>query len=81
MTSDDFVIGEIESAELDMPTWQLRSFYVSLNDAATEKWVSIDRISVKTLRLLARLHGYGIGDFAVLNKTFDELEELGECKK
>jgi len=35
----------------------------------------------KTLRLLARLHGYGIGDFAVLNKTFDELEELGECKK
>ena len=80
VTSDDFVIGEIESAELDMPTWQLKSFYVSLNNSATEKWVSIDRISVK-LRVLVRLHGYGIGDFAVLNKTFDELEELRECKK
>ena len=81
VTSDDFVIGEIESAELDMPTWQLKSFYVSLNDETTKR-LGFDRpyfgkifvcLAVSTIK--------EIGDFAFLNKTFNELEELRECKK
>ena len=36
VTSDAFVIGEIESGELDVNTWQLKSFYVGLNDEATK---------------------------------------------
>ena len=81
VTSDDFVIGEIESAELDMPTWQLKSFYVSLNDETTKR-LGFERpyfgkifvcLPVSTIK--------EIGDFAFLNKTFNELEELRECKK
>ncbi len=37
VTSDDYVIGETESAELDTVTWQIKSFYVSLNDDASTK--------------------------------------------
>ena len=81
VTADDFVVGEIESAELDMDTWQLKSFYVSLNDEANKK-MGFDRpyfgkifvcLPVSTIKK--------VGDFAVLNKTFEELQELRECKK
>jgi len=81
ITADDFIIGEIESAELDMTTWQLKSFYVSLNDDATKK-LGFNRpyfgkifvcLPVSTLK--------EIGDFAILNKKFMELEELRECRK
>ena len=81
VTADDLVIGEIESAELDMETWQLKSFYVSLNDE-TNKRLGFERpyfgkvfvcLPVSTIK--------AIQDFAVLNKTFDELQELKECKK
>ena len=80
-TSDDYVIGETESAELDTVTWQVKSLYVSLNDEASEK-MGFDRpyfgkifvcLPVSTVR--------GIGDLITLNKTFDELQELRECKK
>jgi sporulation protein YlmC with PRC-barrel domain len=81
VTSDDYVIGETESAELDTVTWQIKSFYVSLNDDASTK-MGFDRpyfgkvficLPVTTVREL--------GDYVVLNKTFDELQELRECKK
>jgi len=81
VTADDFVIGEIESAELDMETWQLKSFYVSLNDEANKK-MGFDRpyfgkifvcLPVSTIK--------EVGDSAVLNKTFAELREIKECKK
>ena len=81
VTSDDYVIGETESAELDTVTWQIKSFYVSLNDDASTK-MGFDRpyfgkvficLPVSTVREL--------GDYVVLNKTFDELQELRECKK
>ena len=80
-TSDDYVIGETESAELDTVTWQVKSLYVSLNDEASEK-MGFDRpyfgkifvcLPVSTVR--------EIGDLITLNKTFDELQELRECKK
>jgi sporulation protein YlmC with PRC-barrel domain len=81
VTSDDYVIGETESAELDTVTWQIKSFYVSLNDDASTK-MGFDRpyfgkvficLPVSTVREL--------GDYVILNKTFDELQELRECKK
>ena len=81
VTSDDYVIDETESAELDTVTWQIKSFYVSLNDDASTK-MGFDRpyfgkvficLPVSTVREL--------GDYVILNKTFDELQELRECKK
>ena len=80
-TADDFIIGEAESAELDTVTWQVTSFYVSLNDDASTK-LGFDRpyfgkificLPVSTVK--------EIGDFVMLNKTFDELQEMRQCKK
>jgi sporulation protein YlmC with PRC-barrel domain len=81
VTSDDFVIGEIESADVDTTTWQLKSFYVSLNDEANEK-MGFDRPYFgKVFVCLPVSAVKEIGDWAVLNKTFAELVELKECKK
>ena len=80
-TADDFIIGEAESAELDTVTWQVTSFYVSLNDDASTK-LGFDRpyfgkificLPVSTVK--------EIGDFVTLNKTFAELQEMRQCKK
>jgi sporulation protein YlmC with PRC-barrel domain len=80
-TADDFIIGEAESAELDTLSWQVTSFYVSLNDDASTK-LGFDRpyfgkificLPVSTVK--------EIGDFVMLNKTFDELQEMRQCKK
>jgi sporulation protein YlmC with PRC-barrel domain len=81
VTSDDFVIGETESAELDTITWQLRSFFVSLNDAASDK-MGFDRPYFgKIFVCIPTAVVKEVGDFIVLNKTFAELQELRECKK
>ncbi len=81
MTADDYTIGELESAELDTGTWQVTSFYVSLNDDATKK-LGFDRPYFgKIFVCLPVLTVKEVGDFVVLNKTFDELQELRECKK
>ena len=80
-TADDLIIGEAESAELDTVTWQVTSFYVSLNDEASTK-LGFDRpyfgkificLPVSTVK--------EIGDFVILNKTFAELKEMRQCKK
>ena len=81
VTSDDFVIGETESAELDTVTWQLSSFYVSLNDDASNK-MGFDRPYFGKIFVCLPISTVKeVGDFIVLNKTFAELQELRECKK
>jgi sporulation protein YlmC with PRC-barrel domain len=81
VTADDLTIGEIESAELDMTTWQVTSFYVSLNDDASQK-MGFDRpyfgkvfvcLPVNTIK--------EVGDYVTLSKTFNELMEIKQCKK
>ncbi len=81
VTSDDFVIGETESAELDTVTWQVKSFYVSLNDEASAK-MGFERPYFGKIFVCLPVFTVGeIGDFLVLNKTLQELLELRECKK
>ena len=66
---------------MDTTTWQLKSFYVSLNDEANEK-MGFDRPYFgKVFVCLPVSAVKEIGDLAVLNKTFAELVELKECKK
>ena len=81
VTADNFTIGEMESAELDMSTWQLKSFYVSLNDEATKRMGFERPYFGKVFVCLPVSTVKEIGDFAILNKTFAELMELKECKK
>jgi len=81
VTSDAFVIGEIESGELDVNTWQLKSFYVGLNDEAT-KMLGFERPFLGKVTVCLPVSVIkAIKDTAVLNKTIQELQELRECKK
>ena len=81
ITADDFIIGEIESADLEEKTWQLKSFYVSLNDEATKK-LGFERPYFGKVFVCLPVSIIGtIKDVVVLNTTFQELQELRECKK
>ncbi len=81
VTSDDLVIGEVESAEVDTVTWQIKSLYVSLNDAASAK-MEFDRPYFGKVFICLPVETVGeIGDFIVLKKTLNDLMELKECKK
>jgi sporulation protein YlmC with PRC-barrel domain len=81
VTSDDLVVGETESAELDTVTWQIKSFFVSLNDNASQKMGFERPYFGKIFVCLPVSSVKEVGDFIVLNKTFAELQELRECKK
>lgn len=81
VTSDDYVIGETESAELDTVTWQVKSLYVSLNDEASEKMEFERPYFGKIFVCLPVSAVKEVGDLITLNKTFGELQELRECKK
>ena len=80
-TSDAFLIGEIESAELDTSTWQITSFFVSLTDDAT-KMLGLKRPFMgKVMVCLPVATLDVIKDTAILNKTSQELRDLKECKE
>jgi sporulation protein YlmC with PRC-barrel domain len=80
-TSDAFLLGEIESAEVDTASWQVISLYVGLTDEAA-KGLGFKRpflgkivvcLPVSTIKT--------IQDTAILNKTFAELRDLKQCKE
>lgn len=81
VAADNFTIGEIESAELDTKTWQVNSFYVSLNDEATKRMGFERPYFGKVFICLPVDTVKDVGDFIVLNKTLSKLMELKECKK
>jgi sporulation protein YlmC with PRC-barrel domain len=80
VTADAFVLGEIHSAVLDMDNWKLTSFYVALNDEAAKRLGFESPFLGKVMVCLPVSVVKAIKDTAVLNKTFDELRELKECK-
>ena len=55
-TSDAFLLGEVESAEVDMNTWQITNFYVGLTDEATKNAGVQEALSWQSARLLASFH-------------------------
>ncbi len=81
VTSDDFIIGEAESAELDTVTWQVTNLYVSLNDATSEK-MEFERPYFGKIFVCLPVNTISkIGDFIVLKNTVQELMELKQCRK
>jgi sporulation protein YlmC with PRC-barrel domain len=80
VTSDAFVLGEIHSAVLDTETWKVTSFYVALNDEAAKRLGFESPFLGKVMVCLPVSVVKSIKDTAVLNKTFDDLQELRECK-
>jgi sporulation protein YlmC with PRC-barrel domain len=80
-TSDGFLIGETESADLDKTTWQITSFFVSLNDEATALLGIKRPFMGKVMVCLPVTYLYSISETAMLNKTKGELGELRQCKE
>ncbi len=80
-TSDNFLLGEVESAELDTNTWQITSFYVALSDPATKALGFKHPYLGKVIVCLPASTVASIKETAVLNKTIDDLRSLKECKE
>ena len=80
-TSDAFLLGEVESAELDMNTWQVTNFYVGLTDEATRMLGFKRPFLGKVVVCLPVSAIKSIKDTAILNKTIEELRRLKECKE
>jgi sporulation protein YlmC with PRC-barrel domain len=80
-TSDAFLLGEVESAELDMNTWQITNFYVGLTDEATKTLRFKRPFLGKVVVCLPVSAIKTIKDTAILNQTMQELRELKECKE
>ena len=80
-TSDGFLLGEVESAELEMNNWQIKNFYVGLTDEATmamgfkRPWMG------KVIVCLPVSVIESFTDTALLNITKKELSGLRECKE
>ena len=80
-TSDAVLLGEVESAELDMNTWQVTNFYVGLTDEATRMLGFKRPFLGKVVVCLPVSVIKSIKDTAILNKTIEELRGLKECKE
>jgi sporulation protein YlmC with PRC-barrel domain len=80
-TADAFLLGDIESAEVDMNSWQVTNFYVGLTDEATRRLGFRRPFLGKVVVCLPVSTVKTIEDTAVLNKTLAELRDLKECKE
>ena len=80
-TSEGFLLGEVESAELDMSTWQIKNFYVGLTDEATRVLGFKRPFLGKVVVCLPVSAIKSYQDTAILNLTKEELGNLKECKE
>ncbi|MGA2385048.1 MAG: hypothetical protein ABSG33_00775 [Candidatus Bathyarchaeia archaeon] len=80
-TSDNFLLGDVESADVDMNTWQLTSFYIGLTDEAT-KHLGFKRPYLGKVTVCLPVSDIKMVEAnAVLNKTIAELRDLKQCKE
>jgi sporulation protein YlmC with PRC-barrel domain len=80
-TSEGFLLGEVESAELDMSSWQIKNFYVGLTDEATRILGFKRPFLGKVVVCLPVSAIKSYQDTAILNLTKEELSNLRECKE
>ncbi len=81
LTSDNFVLGEVESAELDLNTWQITNLYVGLTDEATRAIGFKRPFLGKVFVCLPVSEVQKIQENTILNKTMEELRNLKQCKE
>jgi sporulation protein YlmC with PRC-barrel domain len=81
VTSDDFVLGEVQSAELDMSNWQIINLFVSLSEEASKKLGFKHPYLGKVMVCLPVSTVESASDMVVLNKTIEELRTLRQCRE
>ena len=80
-TSDDFLLGEVQSAELDMSNWQIINLFVALSEEASKKLGFKHPYLGKVVVCLPVSDVESVSDKAVLNKTIEELRTLRQCRE
>ncbi len=80
-TSDGFLLGETQSAELDQKTWQITNFYVNLTDQAAALLNLKQPFMGKVMVCLPVSTISSISDTAILNKSQVEIKDLRQCKE
>lgn len=82
LTSDNFVLGEVESADLDMNTWQINSLFIGLSDEASKKFGFKHPYLGKVVVCLPTSAVKSVAaDKVVLGQTIEELRTLKLCKE
>jgi sporulation protein YlmC with PRC-barrel domain len=82
VTSDGFVLGEVESAELDMSNWQIINLFVALSEEASKKMgFKHPYLGKVTVCLPVSTVDSAEPDKIALNKTIDELRSLRQCRE
>jgi sporulation protein YlmC with PRC-barrel domain len=80
-STDGFLLGETESADLNESTWQITSFYVSLTDQATALLGMKRPFMGKVMVCLPVSLIGSMSDTVMLNKSKVELNDLKQCKE
>jgi len=80
-TSDAILLGEVESAELDMNTWQIKNLYIGLTDESTRMLGFKRPFLGKVVVCLPVSAVKSYQDTAILNKSMQELRDLRECRE
>ena len=80
-TADNFELGEINSADVDMDTWQIKSLFVNLTDESTHRLGFRQPFLGKVTVCLPVSAVRTIADHAILNQTFEQLNNLKQCKE
>jgi len=82
LTLDNFVLGEVESAELDTSNWQIINLFVALSEEANKKMgFKHPYLGKVTVCLPVSTVDSVAPDKVVLNKKFEELRNLRQCKE
>jgi sporulation protein YlmC with PRC-barrel domain len=81
VTSDGFVLGEVQSAELDMSNWQIINLFVALSEEASKKMGFKHPYLGKVMVCLPVSTVESAGDKVMLNKTIEELKTLRQCRE
>jgi sporulation protein YlmC with PRC-barrel domain len=82
VTSDNFVLGEVQSAELNMENWQVTNLFVGLSEEASQKFGFKHPFLGKVVICLPveAVHSLEV-DHVMLNYTIEELSNLKQCKE
>jgi sporulation protein YlmC with PRC-barrel domain len=80
-TSDDFLLGEVHSAELDTSNWQIVNLFIALSEEASKKLGFKHPYLGKVTVCLPVSTVESLSDKVVLNKTIEELKTLKQCRE
>ena len=80
VTTNAFVVGEVEGAELDTNTWQMTHLHVGLTNEALHQLGFRKPLLGGVTVCLPVSYVQAVHDVITLSKSFQELKETKECK-